>query len=233
MQSHYLRFCDRCLAMQGTKCPRSMDYRNIASDAAWPMTAISHQTYMALDHASLSPWRCMPGFNFLSITYDFTHNFFLGTARDLCASSIKVFIDNGLVGDPRTKGMDELLCLVHRRMRSMCREHGCLVLVLTTCSFSSSLSGNRGSCCKKLLQQRFSLFSCHAQIGYRFRASLTSHWQILEGKMDISPWAAGGKHLTSSSSSGGSQKNQSSWLVTAQTLYSMNSHTNICFLLIF
>ncbi|CAK8995259.1 unnamed protein product, partial [Durusdinium trenchii] len=118
------QFCDRCLATQGTKCPRSMDYRNIASDAAWPMTAISHETYMALDHASLSPWRCMPGFNFLSITYDFTHNFFLGTARDLCASSIKVFIDNGLVGDPRTKGMGELLCLVHRRMRSMCREHG-------------------------------------------------------------------------------------------------------------
>ena len=135
------RFRDRCLALQGTKCPRNMDFRNIGSDAAWPMTAISHETYMALDHASLSPWRVMPGFNFLSITYDFMHNFFLGTARDLCASAIKVFIDHRLVGDPGSMDMDELLCLIHGRMRRVCREHGYLVLALAAHSFRIVFGG--------------------------------------------------------------------------------------------
>ena len=102
-----------------------MDFRNISDDAAWPLTCIDHSTYLHLDQECLTPWLKVPGFNFLSITYDYMHNFYLGTARDLVGSAIKVFVDHGLVGDPGTKSMDEMLCLVHRRMRSVCRENGC------------------------------------------------------------------------------------------------------------
>ena len=66
----------------------------------------------------------MPGFNFLAISFDWMHNVYLGTGRDLCASGIMVLIEKGLVGDVEGVEMDEALSRVHRRMRDVCRQHG-------------------------------------------------------------------------------------------------------------
>ncbi|CAK9011045.1 Nipped-B-like protein B [Durusdinium trenchii] len=49
-------FCDRCLAMQGTRCPPALDYRNVTNSSAWHLTAINHQAYMEFDASSLSHW---------------------------------------------------------------------------------------------------------------------------------------------------------------------------------
>ena len=48
---------------------------------------------MNMDQDSLSPWKDMPGFHFHTISYDWMHNCYLGTGRDLCASAIKVLVD--------------------------------------------------------------------------------------------------------------------------------------------
>ena len=120
------RFCDRCLAMQGTRCRPELDYRNVTNSSAWHLTAINHQAYMQFDADSLSHWVSMPGFNFLAITFDWMHNVYLGTGRDLCASGIIVLIDKGLVGGLDGLDMDEALTRVHRRMRDVCRQHGFL-----------------------------------------------------------------------------------------------------------
>ena len=84
--AHPPRFCDRCLAVQGDRCPTPMDYRNVGPTAAWGMTNISHETYQVLDRRWMSPWEKIAGFNFLTISHDWLHHVYLGTARDLCAS---------------------------------------------------------------------------------------------------------------------------------------------------
>ncbi|CAK9103632.1 Uncharacterized protein SCF082_LOCUS48402 [Durusdinium trenchii] len=136
-------FCDRCLAMQGTRCPPALDYRNVTNSSAWHLTAINHQAYMEFDASSLSHWVCMPGFNFLAISFDWMHNVYLGTGRDLCASGIMVLIEKGLVGDVEGVEMDEALSRVHRRMRDVCRQHG-LVLPAKPNLTNANLTGEDG-----------------------------------------------------------------------------------------
>ena len=84
--SEQLRFCDRCMTNQGVNCCPTMDYRNIGPSAAWPLTSISHETYMKLDSHCISPWEKMPGFHFRTICHDWMHHTYLGTARALCGS---------------------------------------------------------------------------------------------------------------------------------------------------
>ena len=85
--AHPPRFCDRCLALQGDRCPTPMDYRNVGPTAAWGMTNISHETYQVLDRRWMSPWETISGFHFLTmISHDWLHHVYLGTARDFCAS---------------------------------------------------------------------------------------------------------------------------------------------------
>ena len=116
--------CDRCLALQGGRCPPHLDYRNITESAVWPLTGISHDTYMRLDTTSLSPWKNMPGFHFHTISYDWMHNCYLGTGRDLCASAIKVLIDYcGFGGGSDSGSMDAVLADVHQRMRDVCAQY--------------------------------------------------------------------------------------------------------------
>lgn len=74
------------MADQGASCCPRLDYRNIGPSAAWPLTSISHETYMKLDSHCISPWQKMPGFHFRSISHDWMHHTYLGTARDLCGS---------------------------------------------------------------------------------------------------------------------------------------------------
>lgn len=87
----FFRFCDRCLALQGTNCPPHLDYRNIGPSEAWSLTRIDDRTHRNLDSGSLSPWSKVEGFNFLQISFDFMHHVYLGTARDLCASGASDF----------------------------------------------------------------------------------------------------------------------------------------------
>ena len=126
----YPRFCDRCLAQQGKSPPNHLDYRNIGHTAVWPLTLVDHATYVNLDRDSMSPWAQVPGFHFMLISFDWMHNIYLGTARDLCASALKVLTDRfgTLDGSPdQPDNVDQLLAIVHQYMRDTCAKHGCLV----------------------------------------------------------------------------------------------------------
>ena len=81
-----LRFCDRCLALQGKDAEENpaLDYRNVGPTSAWELTEISDATHRAMD--TKSPWGEIPGFHFHTISHDFMHHVYLGTARDLCGS---------------------------------------------------------------------------------------------------------------------------------------------------
>lgn len=81
-----MRFCDRCLADQGLHCHPGFDYRNVGPSEIWSLTKIDDGTYRRRDAHSPSPWNGMPGFHFHTIAFDFMHQVYLGTGRDLCAS---------------------------------------------------------------------------------------------------------------------------------------------------
>lgn len=92
--------------------------------------------YTRLDAGSLSSWMSMPGFRLESITFDWLHNIYLGTARDICASGILTLVKKDVfpVG---SRDMDQILAFVHREIRSTCKAHGmpsllkyCLPLLL-------------------------------------------------------------------------------------------------------
>ncbi|CAL1142427.1 unnamed protein product [Cladocopium goreaui] len=149
-------FCDRCLALQGDNCPSELDYRNVGPSAAWNLTTITDETYRVLDRGSLSPWAQVPGFHFLTISHDWLHHVYLGTARDLCASGILVLIQHGrfTAEAQGASDMEEILASVHASMRKTCTEHG-LYLPAKPCLTSANLGFNDG----------------FAELGTRYKAS--------------------------------------------------------------
>lgn len=101
-----------------------MHYKNFSQEAAWPLTTVSHEDYMAMP-GTKTTWLQVEGFRLENCAFDFMRNVFLGIARDLCGSSIQVLIRFGwydhVVGD-----MDCKLAAVQREMVRDCRACGCL-----------------------------------------------------------------------------------------------------------
>ncbi|CAK9058274.1 unnamed protein product [Durusdinium trenchii] len=99
-----------------------MRYKNFSQEAAWPLTTVSHEDYMAMP-GTKTTWLQVEGFRLENCAFDFMHNVFLGIARDLCGSSIQVLIRFGwydhVVGD-----MDCKLAAVQREMVRDCRACG-------------------------------------------------------------------------------------------------------------
>lgn len=104
-----------------------MNYRNLGTTAAWPLTCITHQMYLDMDSNSLSPWISVPGWKLETVAWDLMHNLYLGTGRDLVASSIRAMIDCGVFGDGE---LDDILDTVHFEMHKTCAEHGSLEMGL-------------------------------------------------------------------------------------------------------
>ena len=121
------RICDSCLAMDGKGAPDAMNYRNLGTTAGWPLTCITHQMYLNMDSNSLSPWISVPGWKLETVSWDLMHNLFLGTGRDLVASSIRALIDCGVFGDGE---LDDILDIIHLEMHRTCAEHGFLEMGL-------------------------------------------------------------------------------------------------------
>lgn len=120
------RICDRCMAQTGKYCTDALNYRNFGKDAAWPMTQINHETYLSLDARNLSPWSVVDGWRIETVGFDILHNLFLGTARDLIASSIRTFISYGVYPEFEGHDLDTILDFIHREMHQACAEHGFL-----------------------------------------------------------------------------------------------------------
>ena len=116
--------CDSCLAESGTKCDPSMHYKNITPGAAWPLTMVSNDMYHQMPGV-LSPWRHLPGWTLESTSFDFMHNLFLGTGRDLVASAFKVMIRHGVYSHVPATDMDSILAFLQEEMISDCSKWGC------------------------------------------------------------------------------------------------------------
>lgn len=98
----------------------------------------------------------MPGFHFHTLSWDFMHLVYLGTARDLCASGILVLVDHGRFA-PETVGcedFDEILSHVQASMRDKCAKHG-FKMPRKPFLTAASLGGDDG----------------YAELGSRFKAS--------------------------------------------------------------
>ncbi|CAK9040577.1 unnamed protein product [Durusdinium trenchii] len=115
--------CERCLAQTGKHCPDIMSYRNFGS-AAWPMTEISHETYLQFDRDSLSPWACVDGWRLDTVAFDFLHMVYLGTGRDLFASGLRTLIERGVYEHTGIEDLDDLLDFIHLEMHRDCGEAG-------------------------------------------------------------------------------------------------------------
>ncbi|CAK9111988.1 Nipped-B-like protein B [Durusdinium trenchii] len=113
--------CDSCLVSSGAR-DSAMHYKNFSQEAAWPLTTVSHEDYMAMP-GTKTTWLQVEGFRLENCAFDFMRNVFLGIARDLCGSSIQVLIRFGwydhVVGD-----MDCKLAAVQREMVRDCRACG-------------------------------------------------------------------------------------------------------------
>ena len=118
-----MRLCDTCLASSGKSCVDAMNYRNFGSSSAWPLTEVTHETYLAME-AIHSPWVAVAGFRLETVAWDILHNVYLGTGRDLVASCIKAFIREGCYDFVGTNELDVVLSAVHREMHATCAQHG-------------------------------------------------------------------------------------------------------------
>lgn len=113
--------CDSCLAQDGKHVAGEFNYRNFGESAAWPLTKIDHATYVHLDVGSLSPWAKVDGWRLETTSWDLMHLLFLGTARDIVASSIRCMIDCGAYA---AGNIDDTLDDIHREMHATCAAHG-------------------------------------------------------------------------------------------------------------
>ena len=118
--------CDRCLAQTGKHCIDALNYKNFGRTAAWPMTQISHETFLNLDAQNVSPWSIVDGWRIETVGFDLLHNLFLGTARDLIASGIQTLILNDVYHQLAGQDLDTILDYIHREMHQSCAEHGFL-----------------------------------------------------------------------------------------------------------
>lgn len=115
--------CDSCLAQDGKYVTDQMNYRNLGTEAAWPLTMLDHDTYLQMDHDCISPWAAVGGWRLDNTSWDLMHNLFLGTGRDLVASAIRCMIDRNVFGHGE---LDNILDDVHKEMHATCSSHGCL-----------------------------------------------------------------------------------------------------------
>ena len=115
--------CDSCLAESGTKCDHRMHYKNFGNSKAWPLTAVSHKMYMAMP-GQLSPWSGVPGWTLESTTFDFMHNLYLGTGRDLIGSTFKILLRRGAYSHLPFTDTDSILAFLQEEMVNDCAQSG-------------------------------------------------------------------------------------------------------------
>ena len=120
------RICDSCLARKNlASCP-SMNYRNFGESAAYPLTVLSHEQYLAIeaDVGQVSDWSVMQGWRLENTMFDFMHCVYLGIGRDLVGSGLRTLIDHGVYGRVLENGINRVLSVVHEEMRQDCKSHG-------------------------------------------------------------------------------------------------------------
>lgn len=120
-----LRLCDTCLASTRKGTPDAMHAGNYNADAAWRLTVLDHDTYVAMENPdTVSPFSLIEGFNVETVAYDFLHQIYLGTARDLIASGVRTLILRGAYDHLQSDDLDTILDVVQKEMHNDCASNG-------------------------------------------------------------------------------------------------------------
>ena len=71
----------------------AMNFKDMSLQAPYRLAEMDHATYM-LTHVP-SCWSTVPGWTLHTTVYDIMHNLFLGTGRDVVASSLRLMLETG------------------------------------------------------------------------------------------------------------------------------------------
>ena len=104
-----------------------MNYRNFSETKAWDLTLIDHSGYLVRERLSLTPWLCMEGFRVESMSFDWMHNVYLGTGRDLFASGVRTLVERGVYSYTGLTDLDDILGHVEQRIHAKCKAHKILI----------------------------------------------------------------------------------------------------------
>ncbi|CAK9069954.1 unnamed protein product [Durusdinium trenchii] len=119
------QLCDTCLASTRKGTPDAMHAGNYNADAAWRLTVLDHDTYVAMENPdTVSPFSLIEGFNVETVAYDFLHQIYLGTARDLIASGVRTLILRGAYDHLQSDDLDTILDVVQKEMHNDCASNG-------------------------------------------------------------------------------------------------------------
>lgn len=119
--------CERCSAVKPTtSAPHPMTYKNMAPNAPYVTTCIDLDLYVATCDR-ISPWSAIEGFQLETVTWDFMHVVYLGTARDHVPSVLKMLHH---LGYHYTEGEtdDHFLKCIYMEMKKDCKQKGRHVL---------------------------------------------------------------------------------------------------------
>ncbi len=86
--------CDGCFAKRDDG---PLSYRNLTTRAPWRDTLVVHESYIATE-PHVSPWSVVRGWALENTYRDLTHNVYLGIARDVVATCMVEFLEEGLLG---------------------------------------------------------------------------------------------------------------------------------------
>lgn len=67
----------------------------MSHQAPYRLTHINQETYLAIA-PKISHWSQVPGWELETTVFDLMHNCFLGTSRDIIASSLRVMVEHGV-----------------------------------------------------------------------------------------------------------------------------------------
>lgn len=106
------------------KAVDSLNYKNFAPSASYPLTQLSHNAYLDIDAGHISPWECVEGWRLETLSWDLLHVLYLGTGRDLLASALHALLQHGILqpANDREAALDN----AHHEMARTCSKHGTL-----------------------------------------------------------------------------------------------------------
>ena len=141
--------CEQCAACKpGMKESEPLlCFKDFREAAVHRMTEISNEDYIRCTRP-LSPWAQVSGWNLYNNFRDFMHLVYLGTARDLIASDIKLLLLNRCLGQQREPA-DQKLWRLSEDMHRQCRNAGLKMrkrtLTLANCGLDQPQFAEMGS----------------------------------------------------------------------------------------
>lgn len=133
----HTQICETCLAEK--PCVNGnpdMNYKDFFNTAPHLMTGLSHMDYVSISN-QVTPWIHMPGFNVKTCFRDPMHTIFLGTAKELLASTLGYWSKSGLL---EGTSLGEQLRWFSHLQHKCCKENG------LKGSFKTYTPSNTGLC---------------------------------------------------------------------------------------